>query len=76
MSVDVCVLVHVCVCELGALGCAGRVGYPQKIFNPPPQFSRLGIQVSLAIINYIFVCLGNGWVGYLSFLSYFHMLVC
>ena len=26
MSVDVCVLVHVCVCELGALGCVGRVG--------------------------------------------------
>ena len=35
MSVDVCVLVHVCVCELGALGCVGRVG--------------LGIQVSLAM---------------------------
>ena len=26
MSVDVCVLVHVCVCELGALECVGRVG--------------------------------------------------
>ena len=29
MSVDVCVLdvcVLVCVCELGALGCVGRVG--------------------------------------------------
>ena len=25
---------------------------------------------------YMFVSLGNCWVGYLSFLSYFHMLVC
>ena len=23
---DVCVLVHVCVCELGAVGCVGKVG--------------------------------------------------
>ena len=29
-----------------------------KHLNPPPEFSRLGIQVSLAII--IFVCLGYG----------------
>ena len=41
---------YVDVCELGTLGCVGRVGYPQKIFYPPSQFSRLGIQVSLAII--------------------------
>ena len=25
MSVDVCVLVHVCVCELGALGWVGEL---------------------------------------------------
>ena len=25
---------------------------------------------------YTFLCLGHGWVGYLSFLSYFHTLVC
>ena len=28
-------------------------------FNPPPQFSRLGIQVSLAI----YVCLSGSWLG-------------
>ena len=46
-----------------------------KIFNPPSLFSRLGIQVSLAII-----CLLSGlWLGgllYLSFLSYIFKLVC
>ena len=44
------------------------------IFNPPPQFSRLGIQVSLAIYMYMYVCLSGLWLGgllYLSFLSYF-----
>ena len=45
-----CVLVR--VCELGALGCVRRVGYPQEIFKSPPQFSRLGIQLSLAITQY------------------------
>ena len=43
--------------------------------NPPSQFSRLGIQVSLAI----YVCLSGLWLGgllYLSFLSYFFKLVC
>ena len=62
MSVHVCVLVR--VCELGALGCVGRVGWPQKIFNPPAQFSRLGIQVSLAI----YVSLSRSWLGWLPFL--------
>ena len=35
-----------------------------------PQFSRLGIQVSLATYMYVFiyVCLGYGWVGYYTFL--------
>ena len=63
------------MCELGTLGCVGRVGWPQKIFNPPPQFSRLGIQVSIAIIC-LFVWAMVGWLHYLSFLSYFFKLVC
>ena len=45
------------------------------IHVPPSQFSRLGIQVSLAI----YVCLSGIWLGglfYLSFLSYFFKLVC
>ena len=69
------VCMHVGVCELGTLGCVGRVGQPQMIFNPPPQFSRLGIRVSLAI----YVCLSGLWLGGLlhhSFLSYFFKLVC
>ena len=50
----VCVLV-------GTPGCVGRVGWPSKIFNPPPQFSRLGIQVSGVCL---FVCLFDLWVCY------------
>ena len=43
----------------------------QNIFNPPPQFSRLGIHVSLAVHEY--VCWsGLRWVGYFTFLK----LVC
>ena len=34
----------------------------QEIFNPPPQLSRLGIQVSLAIIIHLFVWAVVGWV--------------
>ena len=37
------------------------------MFNPPPQFSRLGIQVSLAI----YVCLSGLWLGGLLPLSTF-----
>ena len=36
----------------------------------PPQLARLGIQVSLAIHVYMFVCLGYGWVGYFTFLFF------
>ena len=46
-----------------------------KDLQPTAQFSRLGIQVSLAIN----VCLSGLWLGgllYLSFLSYFFKLVC
>ena len=39
----VCIHVHVHV-HVHVHGCVGRVGMPQKIFNPPSQFSRLGIQ--------------------------------
>ena len=48
--------VHVCVCVLvGTPGCVGRVGWSSKIFNPPPQFSRLGIQG--LVFACLFVCL-------------------
>ena len=74
-AVCVFVCMHVDVCELGTLGESWLA--TQKIFNPPSQFSRLGIQVSLAIM---FVCLGYGWVGYFTFLffamhMYFHVHV-
>ena len=68
------VCMHVDECELETLGCVGRVGDPQKIFNPPPQFSRLGIQVSLANIC-LFVWLWLGGLLYLSFLSFLSPLL-
>ena len=43
-----------------------------KIFNPPPQFSRLGIQVSLAM----YVCLSGLQLGRLLHLSFLLKLVC
>ena len=46
---------------VGTPGCVGRVGWPSKIFNPPPQFSRLGIQVSGVCL---FACLFDLWVSY------------
>ena len=45
----------------------------QMVLNPLPQFSRLGIQVSLAIYVCLFVCLGG--LLYLSFLSVFLKLM-
>ena len=65
------VCMHVDECELGTLGCVGRVDEPQKNFNPPPQFSRLGIQVALAIIC-LFVCAMVVWVT-LPFFSFFSL---
>ena len=44
----------------------------KQSLTPPPQFSKLGIQMSLSLyIN--FVCLGYGWAGYFT-LSFF--LLC
>ena len=39
---DCTYIVHVYHTCMYMSGCVGRVGMPQKIFNPPPQFSRLG----------------------------------
>ena len=64
-SVPIYVIVHACK----------HVHVYTKIFNPPPQFSRLGIQVSLAI----YICLSGLWLGglpYLSVLSVFLKLGC
>ena len=52
-----CLHVHVHVCV---------ATFTQKIFNSPTQFSRLGIQVSLAICLFVWVMVG--WVTFLFFL--------
>ena len=48
-------------------GCVGRVGMPQKIFNPPPQFSRLD-----TLCPTLVACLFVSWDG--SFLGFFLLL--
>ena len=50
---------------MGSVSSYNHAIEPHKIFNPPPQFSRLGIQVSLAIS--LFVWAGLGGLPYLSF---------
>ena len=45
-------------------GCVGRVGWPLKIFNPPPQFSRLGIQCPAPSVCMLYVlCVLFGLLG-------------
>ena len=55
-------------------GCVGRVGMPQRIFNPPSQFSRLGIQrpalVSCSCV-FVLVCLVRVRGDLFSFLKFF-----
>ena len=67
--------VYICFC-LGHLGVWGELASHKRLFNPPSQFSRLGIQVSPLYI-FIYSCLygmvgTEGWVGMdcLSFLFF------
>ena len=67
---------------LGHLGVWGELASHKRLFNPPSQFSRLGIQVSSLYI-FIYSCLygmvgTEGWVGMdcLSFLFSILLLVC
>ena len=52
-------------------GCVGRVGMPQKIFNPPSQFSRLGIQSPALVCLCYIVCLVRVRGDLFSFLKFF-----
>ena len=61
---DYCVQIYVNMCGmmfravcLGHLGVWGELASHKRLFNPPSQFSRLGIQVS-PLYNIIFVCMG------------------
>ena len=60
-------------------GCVGRVGMPQKIFNPPSQFSRLGIQCPALV--FVLVCLVRvrgdllKFFGWCAIHMYFHVHV-
>ena len=75
MCADLCeYVVFLTVC-LGHLGVWGELASHKRLFNPPSQFSRLGIQVSPLYI-FIYSCMvgTEGWVGMdcLSFLFLFH----
>ena len=70
----------------GTLGVWGELASHKRLFNPPPQFSRLGIQVSLRpnifhLVSYLyvnmymymyaFVCLGwDDHLGWDQLFSY------
>ena len=69
MSVNVCVLVRVCE-HLDVWG--ELASHKRSLIHRP---SSQGY-ASRCPLLYMLVCLGHGWVGYLSFLSYFHTLVC
>ena len=58
VHVNMCGMMFRTVC-LGHLGVWGELASHKRLFNPPSQFSRLGIQVSpLYIYIYILVCMG------------------
>ena len=65
MSVNVSVFVN--VNEFGHWVCGESWHMPQKIFNPPPQFSRLG-----TLCPTLVACLFVSWDG--SFLGFFLLL--
>ena len=62
ISLGLFVSVNLSVCVSLDTGCVGRVGMPSKIFNPPPQFSRLDIQCPALV----YVLPGVGVLGFLS----------
>ena len=59
------VCMHVDECELGTLGCVGRVGDPLKIFNTTTLVLKAG---NLGVTSY-YVCLSGLWLGGLLYLS-------
>ena len=60
----------------GITNCTCYCTRHQNMFNPPPQFSRLGIQVSLACYICLFVWAMVGWVTLPFFSFCFLKLVC
>ena len=60
-------------------GCVGRVGMPQKIFNPPPQFSKLGT-LCPTLVACLFVSWDWSFLGFFLLLSvlvcYTHIIPC
>ena len=64
-------VVHVYVCVYMYMYV--RVGMPQKIFNPPPQFSRLGtLCPTLLLFVHLFYWMG----GSFSFSSFLSVCLC
>ena len=53
VHVRVFVCVCVCVCSLGGTWMCGESWLAIKLFNPPSQFSRLGILVSSSALCFL-----------------------
>ena len=66
---SVCLYVYV---SWGLLDVWGELASRKRLTHRPSSEDW----ASRCPLLYMFVCLGNGWVGNLSFLSYFHMPVC
>ena len=52
MSVSCCQ----CDCEVWTLGVWGELACHKRLFNPPPQFSRLGTWCPAFVCMYVYVC--------------------
>ena len=73
---SVCLYMYVYV-SWGLLDVWGELASRKRSLTHRPSSQGWASRCPLLhVYTCMFVCLGNGWVGYLSFLSYFHMLVC
>ena len=50
------VSVIVTCCEVWTLGVWGELACHKRLFNPPPQFSRLGTWCPAFVCMYVYVC--------------------
>ena len=84
------VLFIVTCCEVWTLGVWGELACRKRLFNPPPQFSRVGTWCPAFVCMYVYVCVcvcsfyiwieglcvvgAGGWLWVLSRLTFY--LVC
>ena len=60
-TVTPCVAVIVCDVELG-MGMWGELASHKRLFNPPPQFLRLGTQCPALMSHHVYLCMCFLWI--------------